>query len=296
MRYEEVAGGPYGDAAGGPYVEVAGVPYEEVADVPYVETAGVPYEKATGPLPTASHAPNGTAAGPLPFVAVPGMLCDADLWRDVRFPEGHEVRHVPLRRTDIGALADDVLAAVAGRFVLVGLSLGAIVSFEVLRRAPGRVAGLCVMATNAHAPRPEQYAAWRAMDDRIAAGRFTDVVEETLPGMFPGRNPTPWAARRYRAMAHRVGATAARAQLAAQATRTDAVEVLRTVGCPTVVLAGARDALCPPAFHHAIADPVPGARLTVLPDAGHLLPWQRPEEVTAALHALATPTTTTTTP
>ncbi|MCX2925114.1 alpha/beta fold hydrolase [Streptomyces sp. NEAU-W12] len=232
--------------------------------------------------------PNEDMAGPLPLVVVPGMLCDASLWRDVGFPEGHDVHHVPLRRADIGALAEDVLATVLGPLVFVGLSLGAIVGFEVLRRAPQRVAGLCVMATNAGAPRPEQYAAWREMDELIAAGRFTDVVERTLPDMFPGRSPTPEVARRYRAMAHAVGATAARAQLAAQATRTDAADVLRTARCPTVVLAGARDTLCPPAFHRAIADSVPGALLTLLPDAGHLLPWQRPEAVTAALRELVT--------
>ncbi|WP_369193343.1 alpha/beta fold hydrolase [Streptomyces djakartensis] len=225
-------------------------------------------------------------AGPLPLVVVPGMLCDASLWRDVEFPEGHDVHHIPLRRADIGALAEDVLAAVPGPFVLVGLSLGAIVGFEALRRAPGRIAGLCVMATNAGAPRPEQYAAWRAMDELIAAGRFTDVVERTLPDMFPDRSPTPEGARRYRAMAHAVGATAARAQLAAQATRADASGVLRSARCPTVVLAGARDTLCLPAFHQGIADSVPGADLTLLPEAGHLLPWQEPEAVTAALRDL----------
>ncbi|MFD3823596.1 alpha/beta fold hydrolase [Streptomyces sp. NPDC058625] len=238
--------------------------------------------------------PNEDTAGPLPLVLVPGMLCDANLWRDVGFPEGHEVHHVPLWRADIGALAEDVLAAVPGPFVLVGLSLGAIVGFEALRRAPGRIAGLCVMATNAGAPRPEQYVAWRAMDELITADRFGDVVEQTLPDMFPDRCPTPEAARRYRAMAHAVGATAARAQLAAQATRTDAADVLRTARCPTVVLAGARDTLCPPAFHRAIADSVPGAVLTLLPGAGHLLPWQQPEAVTAALRELVAATTGTT--
>ncbi|MFD9292514.1 alpha/beta fold hydrolase [Streptomyces sp. NPDC060030] len=238
--------------------------------------------------------PNEDTAGPLPFVVVPGMLCDASLWRDVSFPEGHGVHHVPLRRADIGALADDVLAAVPGPFMLVGLSLGAIVGFEALRRAPGRIAGLCLMSTNAGAPRPEQYAAWRAMDELIAAGRFGEVVEQTLPDMFPDRCPTPEAAHRYRAMAHAVGADAARAQLAAQATRTDAAGTLRTARCPTVVLAGARDTLCPPGFHRAIADAVPGAGLTLLPGAGHLLPWQQPEAVTAALRDLVAATTGTT--
>ncbi|MFI0241107.1 alpha/beta fold hydrolase [Streptomyces sp. NPDC016845] len=223
---------------------------------------------------------------PLPVVVVPGMLCDPGLWADVDFPGDREIRHVALEKPDIGALADDVLASVPGPFVLVGLSLGAIVGFEALRRAPERIAGLCVMSANARAPRPEQYAAWRTLSESIDAGRFADVVEQTLPDMFPGRRFTPRPAQRYRDMAHRVGPDAARAQLAAQATRTDAADALRSARCPALVLSGTRDALCPPAFHRTIAGTVPGARLRELPDAGHLLPWQRPDAVTGAVRAV----------
>ncbi|WP_051871423.1 alpha/beta fold hydrolase [Streptomyces sclerotialus] len=226
------------------------------------------------------------APGPLPLVVVPGMLCDHGLWSDVAFPEHHRVHHVALTRPDIGGQAEDVLSAVPGPFVLVGLSLGAIVGFEVLRRAPGRVAGFCAMSTNAGAPRPEQYAAWRAMAGLIAEGRFEEVVEQTLPGMFDVSEPPGDLEDRYRRMAHRVGPDAAGAQLAAQATRSDAYDTLRTVRCPMTVLYGTRDALCPPDFHRAIAGAVPDARLTAVPGAGHLLPVQRPRPVSAALHEL----------
>ncbi|MER5946925.1 alpha/beta fold hydrolase [Streptomyces sp. NPDC001904] len=225
---------------------------------------------------------------PLPLVVVPGMLCDASLWAEVAFPEGHDVHHVALTRPDIGVLADDVLDAVAGPFVLVGLSLGAIVGFEALRRAPERVAGLCVMATNAAGPNAEQRFAWEELDELIAVGRFADVVERTLPDMFPDRRPTPAGAERYRRMAQAVGPTAGRVQLAAQATRRDAFTALRSARCPSVVLSGSRDALCPPAFHHAIAEALPHARLRELPDAGHLVPWQRPDAVSAALRDVVT--------
>ncbi|MEV6313157.1 alpha/beta fold hydrolase [Streptomyces sp. NPDC051840] len=223
----------------------------------------------------------------LPLVVVPGMLCDASLWADVTFPAGHPVHHVALRRPDITELADDVLDTTEGPFVLVGLSLGAIAGFEALRRAPERVAGLCVMATNAAGPRPEQHAAWRELDSLVAAGRFPDVVEHTLPDMFPDRHPSSAGAERYRRMAQSVGPAAARAQLAAQTTRQDAFAALRTARCPSVVLAGGRDTLCPPAFHHSIAGALPNARVLELPDAGHLVPWQRPDAVSAALHEVA---------
>lgn len=223
---------------------------------------------------------------PLPLVVVPGMLCDASLWSDVAFPEGHAVHHVALRRPDMGALADEVLSAVDGPFVLVGLSLGAIVGFEALRRAPERVAGLCVMATNAATPRPEQHAIWRELDTLVADGRFAEVVERTLPDMFPDRRWSAADAERYRRMARAVGPSDARDQLAAQHTRADAFAALRSARCPSVVLSGGRDTLCPPAFHHAIAEALPQCDLRELPDAGHLVPWQRPDAVTAALRDL----------
>ncbi|MFJ8754395.1 alpha/beta fold hydrolase [Streptomyces sp. NPDC102441] len=230
--------------------------------------------------------PGDGPASPPPLVVVPGMLCDAGLWSEVVFPEGHPVRHVELTKPDIGAMAEDLLSSVRGPFVAVGLSLGAIVAFEALRRAPERFRGLCVMSTNAGAPRPEQYAAWRAMDGLIADGRFADAVEQTLPGMFPTPRPPDASAERYRRMAYAVGPEAARAQLAAQATRHDAAGALRTARCPAVVLSGARDALCPPEFHRVIARAVPGAELREVPGAGHLLPWQSPAVVSSALRDL----------
>ncbi|MGW2339560.1 alpha/beta fold hydrolase [Streptomyces sp. NPDC001661] len=214
------------------------------------------------------------------------MLCDTSLWSDVDFPDNHEVRHVSLASPDIGALADDALASVQGPFVLVGLSLGAIVAFEMLRRAPERVAGVCVMSTNAAAPRPEQYAAWRELDRLIEADRFDEAVERTLPGMFDTPRPRTAAAQRYSDMAHRVGPQNARAQLAAQATRTDAFDVLRGVTCPATVLCGEKDALCPPEFHQAIADAIPACEIRRVPGAGHLLPWQCPGEVASAIQDL----------
>ncbi|MFE9252809.1 alpha/beta fold hydrolase [Streptomyces sp. NPDC007088] len=227
-----------------------------------------------------------TVPRPLPLVVVPGMLCDESLWSEVVFPEGHEVHHLSLTKPDIGALAEDLLSVVSGPFALVGLSLGAIVGFEALRRAPERIAGLCVMSTNAGAPRPEQYASWRGLDALIAAGRFDEAVEQTLPGMFALPAPPRGQASRYRDMAHRVGREAARAQLAAQATRTDALGALGDARCPGVVLHGTRDALCPPRFHRDVARALPDARLRAVPGAGHLLPWERPEAVSEAVRDL----------
>jgi pimeloyl-ACP methyl ester carboxylesterase len=57
-------------------------------------------------------------------------------------------------------------------------------------------------------------------------------------------------------------------------------------GIPTEVLVGTRDKLTPPHQSRRIVAAAPHARLTVYPDAGHMLPLERVDGVTAKLSAL----------
>ncbi|MBB4683433.1 alpha/beta fold hydrolase [Amycolatopsis jiangsuensis] len=219
-----------------------------------------------------------------PVVFVPGMLCDADLWSAVAPRLPGRVVHVAITAPGIGGMAEQILSAVEGPFVLAGLSLGAIAGFEVARRAPERLAGFCAMSTNAGAPTPEQLAGWAELAGRTGCGEFeTVVIEEILPTMFAGRVPAPALGEQFLAMARRIGPAVFRAQLAAQATRRDALAAIAGLHCPVLALCGARDALCPPEFHRAIAAQARDSAFRVLPDAGHLLPVEAPEATAASL-------------
>nr|WP_127504136.1 alpha/beta hydrolase [Actinoplanes solisilvae] len=55
---------------------------------------------------------------------------------------------------------------------------------------------------------------------------------------------------------------------------------------PAAVLVGGRDRLTPPACSESIAGALPFAELNVLAGAGHMLPLERPREVSAALTAI----------
>lgn len=69
--------------------------------------------------------------------------------------------------------------------------------------------------------------------------------------------------------------------------RTEALKVYD--GIPTHVVVGTRDVLTPPSHAQRIAENIPGAVLTVAPDAGHMLPQERDQLVSGLLVKLVRP-------
>ncbi|HEX2895125.1 MAG TPA: alpha/beta hydrolase [Marmoricola sp.] len=70
----------------------------------------------------------------------------------------------------------------------------------------------------------------------------------------------------------------------------DRAEGLKVLdGIPTHVLVGTRDVLTPPAHARKLADAIEGAVLTVVPDAGHMLPLERDELVSGVLIRMVRP-------
>ncbi len=70
----------------------------------------------------------------------------------------------------------------------------------------------------------------------------------------------------------------------------DRADGLKTLdGIPTHVLVGTRDVLTPPSHARRIADHVEGAVLTVVPEAGHMLPLERDRLVSGVLIRLIRP-------
>ncbi|MER7437660.1 alpha/beta fold hydrolase [Pseudonocardia alni] len=218
-----------------------------------------------------------------PLVLLPGMNCSARLWG----PAGAGALHPVLDRPTLDDQVEALLDALPDRFALGGLSLGGIVAMALTRRAPDRVAGLCLMATSARPPTPAQRAGWDAALTRLDDGAPARALQP-LELLLHDRSFDATALR----MADETGERRLAAQLRLQGTRVDERPALPAVAVPTLVLAGALDRLCPVDRHTEIAGLVPDARLHVLPGAGHLLPVEAPDTVatlvagwTATVHA-----------
>jgi pimeloyl-ACP methyl ester carboxylesterase len=99
-----------------------------------------------------------------------------------------------------------------------------------------------------------------------------------------------------RTMCLRAGQTVFEAQTEALLNRPDTGPVLATLACPVAVLVGAEDQWSSVAQHEAIAAWIAGARLRVIPGAGHMAPAEKPEDFNTLirewLDVPATPFTT----
>jgi 3-oxoadipate enol-lactonase len=184
---------------------------------------------------------------------------------------------------DLAALLD---ALGVEDVVLCGLSMGGYVVFEFLRHWRHRVRGLVLMDTRAEADGAE---ARRARDAAAAIAReggAAAIAEQMLPKMLSPATAAgaPDIVARVQAIMAGTPVAGVVGALAAMRDRPASTGLLPTLaGLPTLVLVGEDDALIPPEQGRRLAGAIPGARLVVVPGAGHLPPVERPTEVTAAL-------------
>ena len=224
------------------------------------------------------------------LILLPGTLCDERLF-------AHQVEHLAdVASVEVGeittadtitGMADAVLDTAPPRFALAGLSLGGLVAVEMMRIAPERISKLALLDTSHHPPTPSQIASWELFEELTHAGRFEDVTRRHLLDLLL-HVKTPESIALVLDMAARVGSERFLIQNAAGSTRPDNRHVLPTIDAPTLVLCGREERVCPVSVHEQLAAAIPGARLVVIPEAGHLSTIDQPDLVTQAMRSWLT--------
>ena len=64
------------------------------------------------------------------------------------------------------------------------------------------------------------------------------------------------------------------------------LEVAVRITCPSLVLLGTQDRMTPAQAGRELAAAIPGAALTVIPESGHMMMLEKPDETLDALKAV----------
>jgi len=191
-------------------------------------------------------------------------------------------------------IADDAAALLdhlgIDEAVVGGCSMGGYAAFAFARRHAPRLRGLVLLDTRAGADSEEGRAGRLALAAKVLAEGARPAADAFLPRLLgeTTERERPELAVRLR---EQILATPPRAiadALHGLAARPDSRPTLAALRVPTLVLVGAEDVITPPAESEAIAAAVPGARLVVVPRAGHLACLEQEDSVNEAIRAFLT--------
>jgi pimeloyl-ACP methyl ester carboxylesterase len=218
-----------------------------------------------------------------PVVLIGGQLCTERLWQD-QLPAlralGDVIIAVPRDDDTVAAMAERLLHRLPPRFSVIAHAMGGFVAFEMLRKAPERVHCLALLSTLAPADTAVQTARREGYLRLVEAGNFAGVVEERIPILLPpDRRGDRALVDIVRSMAADTGADTFLHQQRAIMTRPDSRPGLPVIGCPTLILFARQDGIVTREHQDEMLRAIPGARLEVVEDCGHIMTLEQPERV-----------------
>jgi pimeloyl-ACP methyl ester carboxylesterase len=223
----------------------------------------------------------------IPLVLIPGLACTAALFagqvpileRDRRVIIPDHTAH-----DSMAAIASTILESAPDRFALAGLSMGGYIALEIMLQAPERVDRICLMDTSARADIPEKSALRNEALELVERGKYMAVCHSTLDlSIAKSRHIDTTLKAAIIEMAVDTGPDAWARQTRAIMKRANSVPLLKSISCPAMVIVGEEDNLTPMGCAVEMATMIPGARLEVIPDCGHMSSMEQPDTVARLL-------------
>ncbi|GMU33274.1 MAG: alpha/beta fold hydrolase [Planctomycetia bacterium] len=181
---------------------------------------------------------------------------------------------------DLAGLLDDI--GEKRPVVVVALSMGGYVAFEFFRRHRASTKALALIDTRANADSAEARAGRMKMIESVRTSGSKAVADAMIKKLFAANVDPELKQEWYEIMSSQppegvIGA------LQAMADRPDSTPTLASIDCPTVFICGEHDVITPPDVHREMHAAVPGSRLEIVAESGHLTPLERTDEFTNIL-------------
>jgi pimeloyl-ACP methyl ester carboxylesterase len=171
------------------------------------------------------------------------------------------------------------------RAIVVGLSMGGYVALSLYHSAPELFAGLVLCDTTAAADTAEKKASRAAQILDLEKSGSRILVDQMLKKLVSDHTVAerPETVDEIEKMMLAADPRAAAAALRGMASRPDRREMLKEISVPTALIFGEHDRVADLAQARRMEDLIPGARLFVIEDAGHLSNLEQPDRFNRAL-------------
>ena len=190
---------------------------------------------------------------------------------------GYRVRTPTLlgRGESIDDWAEQLLAETEGDLVVVGASMGGYCALAVAGRAPERIRGLALAGSKASADSPEGRV-WRDQSIALVREKGSLALWETMRGYALGANADPALVKRIDEIVASQDAEDVVQELVAMIGRADTTDVVRSLACPFLAVAGELDEGVI-AESKELVELAADGELVVVPGASHLVSFERPD-------------------
>ncbi|MGY8938362.1 MAG: alpha/beta fold hydrolase [Flavobacteriales bacterium] len=222
------------------------------------------------------------------LIMIPGTLCDYNLFKyqteglkdlvDCRVASNTSA-------SSLKQVAKNILDNYSGSFSVMGLSYGGIVAFELLRQAPERINKLILMNTNYKQPSERTRINQQRFIGMAYLGEFKEITSKILiDAMLHPKNAKKQELREtILNMALNVGTYGFFNQVKAQLARPDSSKDLQNIKCPTLIITGKEDNICPLKLHKEMAETIPNSTLKIIEECGHLSALEQPNLVNSII-------------
>lgn len=216
-----------------------------------------------------------------PLVLLPGMLSNHFVWN-------HQIQHLsaiasiqvlPSSQDTPEKMVSAILERAPLFFAAAGHSMGGWLCLELMKKAPERVLKIALINTTARLDSEEKRARRNKLIERTLAGEFAEIVEELADFFVFDKKKRQQVV----SMFHDVGPEAFVNQHRAMLAREESLSVLPKIQCPALVIHAALDKNFSLEEHREMSERIPGAKLAVVEESGHMSPMEKPEAVTALL-------------
>ena len=178
-------------------------------------------------------------------------------------------------------MAEDILAKAPEQFALAGLSLGGIVALEIMRLAPDRVLKLALLDTNPFLPTEEQLKGWKKLlSSRPPTDLAIKMTEKLIPSLLHENHQSNEVLQKtLYEMADSVGTEGYINQLKVVKSRDEQTTILSKIQCPTLIIVGKQDTVCPPSMSEYLNEKITHSELHIIDQAAHLPTLEQPAVV-----------------